>query len=196
MAALLTIAKDMIELICRRLDTKSFINLLMTCKKTNTMKYLLNEANEVWDIDDILTNNPFLMGIVKTISNVESWDQFTKFRNVRTVLFREQYSEYHLDPFYCISYFGHSNLIKKVVYVINGKNICFEFLERSYGEHPYENWKKTSCIDNGMLGCDITTYDQCGCGKCIIGRNSRTIISKYGDLRPMFDYITIKLPKI
>ena len=42
-----------------------------------------------WNIDDILSDNRFLISIVKTVHNVKSWIQLQGFDNIHTILFQE-----------------------------------------------------------------------------------------------------------
>ena len=197
MTTLLTLPKDMLEQICRHSDTNSFKNLLLTCKKINKMKYLLNEVNHSWNIDDILSDNQFLISIVKTVYNVKSWIQLEGFDNVHTILFQESISNI-ADPFWNIRDYNYKT-IKRVMYKINNKYIAYRFeCKTNYDHpHPFEGWTK-SYIDeySGTLKHEDITYDLCGCDQCGFGRQQRITIPKYGDICQKPQYLTIKLPPI
>jgi hypothetical protein len=144
MENLLELPNELIEKCIRFCSLKDILNLFSVCSKLNEFKHLLNEAEKEYDIDK-LKDNPFLIPIIKKITNVKSWYALFDYPVVESVSFRIGTIQ-DFDPEFKFK-IGMSN-IKQIIYPMHSnEKLVYDLIECNHINHlKTETWTKTHFI--------------------------------------------------
>jgi hypothetical protein len=166
MTSILILPNELIEKCIRYCSLKDILNVFLTCTSLNEFRYLLNEADRLWDIDELDESqhlNQFLIPIVKKLTNVRSWHQLYNYSKLISVTFDMGIT---VDPSNRISHkLSH---IKQIIIIqsVNEK-IIYDYVFTDIDTlHDKEIWDK-QCINNLMMPSEFVTYNICQCSICI-----------------------------